>query len=79
MRNADPKHCPRCSGAAGLLATSPCAGAWEMYGCDVCFFSWRSSEDFDLPSYRLPTNFRVDASAVAELSAFPAIPELLKH
>ena len=37
--------CPRCkSENVRVLATSPVSGRWIMYVCDVCIYSWRSTE-----------------------------------
>ena len=45
--NADihPTACPRCrSGTLQLLAKSPDAGVWMVFGCSTCFYAWRSTE-----------------------------------
>ncbi|MDT5292974.1 MAG: vanillate/4-hydroxybenzoate decarboxylase subunit [Mycobacterium sp.] len=37
--------CPRCEyGTATVIAVSPVNGVWEIYQCQVCLFSWRSTE-----------------------------------
>ena len=37
--------CPRCdSKKANLLISSPIGNEWEMYICDECNFTWRSTE-----------------------------------
>jgi len=37
--------CPRCdSKNANLLITSPVGNEWEMYICNECSFTWRSTE-----------------------------------
>ena len=43
-RNTD-LTCPRCDTAdVRVLTRSPVPGAWEMYSCRVCLYSWRSTE-----------------------------------
>jgi len=37
--------CPRCdSKNSNLLTSSPVGNEWEMYICNDCNFSWRSTE-----------------------------------
>ena len=37
--------CPRCrSNATAVRAQSPVAGVWTIFGCDTCFYTWRSTE-----------------------------------
>ena len=37
--------CPRCrSNATAVRAQSPAAGVWIIFGCDTCFYTWRSTE-----------------------------------
>ncbi|MFQ5659732.1 MAG: non-oxidative hydroxyarylic acid decarboxylases subunit D [Gammaproteobacteria bacterium] len=39
------KQCPRCEGREVIvLARSPVGKVWEMYLCDDCQYSWRSTE-----------------------------------
>ena len=39
----DPLPCPRCrSNTTIVRAVSPKAGVWTVYGCDTCFYTWRS-------------------------------------
>lgn len=41
----DPLPCPRCrSNTTVVRAVSPKAGVWTVYGCDTCFYTWRSTE-----------------------------------
>lgn len=38
--------CPRCdSTQAETVSESPVRGAWMIYSCPVCFYTWRSTED----------------------------------
>ncbi|CBI41451.1 hypothetical protein HTY60_01820 [Bacillus amyloliquefaciens] len=39
------KTCPRCESKKGeTVSQSPVKGAWEIYQCQTCFFTWRSCE-----------------------------------
>jgi late competence protein required for DNA uptake (superfamily II DNA/RNA helicase) len=42
--------CVRCAGdTTAKVATAPDgSGAWEVYYCDRCNFSWRSSEEAEV-------------------------------
>ena len=45
--------CPRCSSeTVNLLTKAPVDDAWEVYICDTCCFSWRSTEDEDITNYK---------------------------
>ena len=40
--------CPRCSNTdTQLIADSPIAGAWQVYGCNHCTYLWRNTETLD--------------------------------
>jgi vanillate/4-hydroxybenzoate decarboxylase subunit D len=71
-----PGVCPRCDATGTrVLTTSPVAGRWVMYGCDICFYSWRSTE----PAYatdpaRYPAAFRIDPAEIATMPAIPPVP-----
>jgi vanillate/4-hydroxybenzoate decarboxylase subunit D len=68
--------CPRCdSTATRVLTVSPVAGVWTMYTCDVCFYSWRSTE----PSYATdpatyPAAFKVDPATIPGMPGIPTVP-----
>ena len=37
--------CPRCrSNTVKVRTQSPVAGVWTIFGCDTCFYTWRSTE-----------------------------------
>ncbi|WP_431223987.1 non-oxidative hydroxyarylic acid decarboxylases subunit D [Serratia sp. L9] len=43
--NQYPEKCPRCESAGPeALSHSPVAGAWTVFHCPTCFFTWRSTE-----------------------------------
>jgi hypothetical protein len=70
--------CPRCgTGHTRIVAHSPVAGAWQMYLCQTCFYSWRSTEpDQVTVASHIPAIFRVDAAAIRDGKVMPAIPPL---
>jgi hypothetical protein len=60
-----------------MRSKSPVAGVWTVFGCDTCFYTWRStepSENTDLDKY--PEVFRLNPEAIAKLPEVPAIPPL---
>ncbi|MBQ6491857.1 MAG: vanillic acid non-oxidative decarboxylation protein [Atopobiaceae bacterium] len=64
--------CPRC-GFEGIstIATSPIEGAWEVYECDQCFFSWRSTEDVVVHDV-----FKLTKEQIDNLQVIPPVPPL---
>jgi len=64
--------CPRC-GFEGIstIATSPIEGAWEVYECDQCFFSWRSTEDVNVHDV-----FKLTKEQIDNLQVIPPVPPL---
>ena len=67
--------CPRCrSDSTAVRAHSPIAGVWTIFGCDTCFYTWRSTEpaaNTDPDQY--PQVFRLNP---AELTKFPEVPAI---
>jgi len=70
--------CPRCSSnTTALRAVSPVAGVWTVYGCDLCFYTWRSTESEENTNPdKYPQVFRLDAEALSGLQVAPRIPPL---
>lgn len=65
-------NCPRCEHEEiSTIATSPVAGAWEVYQCDTCFYSWRSTEDPHVSDV-----FKLTDDQIANLQVIPAVPPL---
>jgi hypothetical protein len=68
--------CPRCDQRdVRVLTTSPVPGVWTMYSCDVCFYSWRSTE----PAYATdpatyPAIFKVDPATIPQMPDVPTVP-----
>lgn len=62
--------CPRCdSEKTRVMTKSPVGGAWEMYVCDVCSYSWRSTEDPKV----LP-KFKLTEEKINGLGTIPPVP-----
>lgn len=67
--------CPRCrSKTASVRATSPIAGVWTVFGCDTCFYAWRSTEPEENrdPEKYLQV-FRLNPADLANLPIVPTI------
>ncbi len=64
--------CPRCGcESISTIAKSPVAGAWEVYECDKCYYSWRSTE-----TPHVDDVFKLDDEKIAHLQVIPAVPPL---
>jgi len=67
-------NCKRCgSDRVRKMVDSPVGEAWEVYVCDKCNFSWRSTETIEV----LP-KFKLDDSKIANMQMIPPIPALKK-
>ena len=70
--------CPRCrSATSAVRAHSAVADLWTIFGCDTCFYTWRSTEpaaNTDPEQY--PQIFRLDPDEVGRFPEVPAIPPL---
>ncbi|MCC7168347.1 MAG: hypothetical protein IT565_12335 [Rhodospirillales bacterium] len=68
--------CPRCDSAkARRLATAPADGAWEIFGCPVCFFTWRSSEPGSITDpKRYDPRFKIDPRRIDTIPIVPPVP-----
>jgi vanillate/4-hydroxybenzoate decarboxylase subunit D len=77
---AQPPICPRCrSNSTALRAASPVAGVWIVYGCDLCFYTWRTTEPETNTNPDLyPAVFRLNQEDLPKLQIAPAIPPLRK-
>jgi hypothetical protein len=53
------------------MVTSPVGDAWEVYVCENCWYSWRSTED----PHILP-KFKLNDEMIAKLDQIPPIPPL---
>lgn len=70
--------CPRCeAGKTEIVTTSPVEGAWVVYNCPVCFYSWRSTE----PAYATTAahynpHFKIRQSEIENFIVVPSVPPL---
>lgn len=64
--------CPRCEHESiSTIAKSPIEGAWEIYQCDLCFYSWRSTEDPHVDDV-----FKLTPEEIENLQVIPPVPPL---
>ena len=64
--------CPRCEfEGISTIAKSPIEGVWEVYQCDQCYYSRRSTEDPQVSDV-----FKLTAEKIAGLQVIPAVPPL---
>jgi vanillate/4-hydroxybenzoate decarboxylase subunit D len=76
MEGATPAVCPRCrSSTIALHSTSPVAGAWVVFGCAICLYTWRSTESEENTNPdKYPAVFRLRADDIPNLAVSPVIP-----
>jgi hypothetical protein len=76
----NPPVCPRCrSNSTALRAVSPVAGVWTVFGCDLCFYTWRNTEpETNTNPEMYPEVFRLKQDDLPKLQIAPAIPALRK-
>lgn len=66
--------CPRCGAEnTRVMVKSPVEGKWEMYVCETCWYSWRSTEDPQVS----PT-FALTPEEIPGLGVIPPVPPLDK-
>lgn len=70
--------CPRCrSNTTEVRAVSPKAGIWTIYGCNTCFYTWRSTEpEENTNPDKYPEVFRLRPEDLPKLQVAPSIPPL---
>jgi C4-type Zn-finger protein len=75
MTNPSAITCPRCHATtAAVRATSPIAGVWTIFGCNTCFYTWRSTEPAEnTDPAKYPQVFRLNPADLASLPVVPAI------
>lgn len=73
--------CVRClNDTAAKFAEAPDkSGAWEVYICGTCNFSWRNTEEEEVinPKLRDP-NFQLTNDDIAKLQILVPVPPLRK-
>lgn len=66
--------CPRCdSENTRKMADAPVDNAWEVYVCETCCYSWRSTEKPEIIA-----KFKLNAEKIANMGVIPPIPPLKK-
>jgi len=72
--------CPRCdSDTVELTTRAPKDNAWEVYICNTCNFSWRSTESDEIKDpAKYDRRFKIDPAKIPFLDIIPPIPELKK-
>jgi len=71
--------CPRCEhDHIEIMAHSPVEGVWTVNQCQLCLYTWRSSE----PARRAerehyPEEFRMTQKDIDEAPEVPSIPPLI--
>lgn len=72
--------CPRCgSETVNLLTKAPVDDAWEVYICDTCCFSWRSTEDEDITNYeKYDKRFKINPEEIKILTKYLLFQSWLK-
>lgn len=75
---AQPTVCPRCrSTTIETVTTSPVPGAWTVFTCSTCLYTWRSSEPAEnTDPDKYPAAFRLDPAQLPKLAVAPAVPPL---
>ncbi|SDQ15827.1 MULTISPECIES: non-oxidative hydroxyarylic acid decarboxylases subunit D [Actinopolyspora] len=72
-----PELCPRCD-ATGVrvLTRSPVPGAWTMFSCTTCLYSWRSTEPAQATTASTyPPEFKINPADIDSMPVVPAVPE----
>lgn len=71
--------CPRCEDDhIEVLATSPVAGVWEVFQCQHCLYTWRSTEPLRRthPDH-YPKQFKMTQADIDNAPVVPTVPPLL--
>lgn len=66
------RDCPRChSEQTRVMVKAPFDDAWELFVCDVCSYSWRSTEN-----PKVLDIFQLKPEKIEELGVIPPVPPL---
>lgn len=70
--------CPRCeSDNAELMVKAPVNEAWQVYICNTCYFSWRSTEDELIRDPKKYDNkFKINPKEIPHLISIPPVPKI---
>lgn len=69
--------CPRCdSTKIELLTKAPKDNAWEVYICEECSFSWRTTESEEVTNPdKYDKRFKIDRASIDSLPIMPPLPK----
>lgn len=72
-------QCPRCGDhTIEVLAVSPVKNVWEVYQCQRCLYTWRSTEPERRTSREhYPEEFKMTQADIDNAPIVPSIPPLL--
>ena len=66
--------CPRCDAdTVRVMTKSPVGDVWEVYVCDTCSYSWRSTEEIHVHDV-----FKLKPEDIPNLQEIPPVPPLKK-
>lgn len=70
--------CPRCeSHQTEIVTASPVEGAWLVYNCSVCFYTWRSTEpEYATSVAHYNPHFKIRPEEIDQCIVVPSIPSL---
>lgn len=73
-----PSACPRCrSNTTEIRSKSPVPNIWTVFGCNTCFYVWRSTEpEENTDPDKYPAPFRLKAEELSKFAVLPTIPPL---
>ncbi|MBA5850174.1 vanillic acid non-oxidative decarboxylation protein [Clostridium sp. cel8] len=73
--------CPRCdSENVKLMTKAPKDNAWEVYICEDCYFSWRSTEDeYIKDPNKYDKRFKINREKIQSLQVMPPIPDIIDN
>lgn len=72
-------QCPRCDDhTIEVLAVSPVENVWEVFQCQRCLYTWRSTEPERRTSREhYPEEFKMTQADIDHAPVVPSIPPLL--
>jgi hypothetical protein len=70
--------CPRCdTDKVNLMVKSPVGNAWEIFICETCTYSWRSTESADKTDPACyAKKFKINPNEIPNMLVIPTIPPL---
>lgn len=70
--------CPRCdSEHTNIMVKAPVGDVWEVYICETCKFSWRSTEGTNITDpEKYDKRFKLNPAEFDGMAQIPPIPPL---